>query len=160
MPNPGPERWAKRHRLRAGVSVGDDPGPYLRAISWWQAVAQEVAEDHNRHELKQAVREVPPDEEAQEALHALYGLWGEDIWHVCRKEYDSYQQSGHRDEPGLSFGGVLQESYVLFLRAMVRAETKYEMLNRLRARLAEHVESHLLVRDDPKNRAPLESDRT
>jgi hypothetical protein len=119
---------------------------HLSAIKSWQARARSVANDAARHGNKQAAQEVEPRPAEAKALHGLYGLWASDIWHTCREMYARWASSRSEDELALSFGDVLQESYVLFQRAMVRAESKFEMLNRLEARLGSYFRTRLVKR--------------
>lgn len=128
---------------------------HLDAIETWQARAQTVAEQASRHGNKQAVREVEPRPAETKALHGLYGLWASDIWHTCREMYVRWASSRSEDELALGFDDVLQESYVLFQRAMVQATTRYEMLNRLQARLGSYFRTRLVRRpngDGPRGR--------
>jgi len=119
---------------------------HLSAIESWQARARKVANEAKRHGNKQAVREVEPRPAEAKALHGLYGLWASDIWHTCREVYARWASSRSEDELALGFDDVLQESYVLFQRAMVRAESKFEMLNRLQARLGSYFRTRLVQR--------------
>lgn len=131
---------------------------HLRALESWQVQARRVAEEASRHGNKQAVQEVVPGPAAAEALYGLFARHAEDIWHVCREIHNQYVQSSHADEPSLSLEDLLQEAYPLYQRAMVQAEGKYEMLNRLEARMAEYVRSQLVTRDDPEARPEVASE--
>lgn len=148
--------WIERQRAAAGVRPGDDPTPHLDKIAEWQSRAREVADEASQHGNKKAVREVTPDAEEARAIFRLYALWAEDIWHTAKDIYDSYVQSGHADEPSLTLDDALQESYPIFQRAMVQAETKHGALNRLEARLAEYVESQLVIPENPDEHSPVE----
>jgi len=134
------DQWTKRWVGSGSVEA------HLDAIEPWQARAQAVAEDASRHGNKKAVREVEPRPAEAKALHGLYGLWASGIWHTCREMYARWASSRSKDELALGFDDVLQESYVLFQRAMVQATTRYEMLNRLQARLGSYFRTRLVQR--------------
>lgn len=146
--------WADRHR-EAAPDLSD---MHLRALEDWQAQAQAVAEEASRHGNKAAVQQVTPGPAAAEALYALFARHAEDIWHVCREIHHRYVQSSHADEPGLALEDLLQEAYPLFQRAMVQADGKYAMLNRLEARMADYVRSQLITHDDPEARGEVASE--
>ena len=141
--------WIRRHRSAAGVSAGDDPAAHLEVIEPWQRRARAAAEKAPRHGNKVAVQTVPPGDAASEALYSLYAIWAEDIYWTCRQVHQRWMASAHADEPGVSFEDVLQESWVLYQRAMVQAEGRYQMLDRLQARTATYLRSRLVTPEDP-----------
>lgn len=145
-------KWIERHK-EAAPDLSD---AHLRAFEQWQREARAVADVASRHSNKKAVEEVTPGPAAAEALYGLFAKHAEDIWHTCREIHTKYVQSSHADEPGLSLDDLLQEAYPIFQRAMVRAEGKYQMLNRLEARMADYVRSQLVTHDDPGSRRDIE----
>lgn len=150
------DQWIHEQRRNAGVDPGEDPAPYLKRIELWQERAQEVADNCTHNELKTAVCEVPPTDDEAQALYELYALWAESIYAITMHTHQSHAQNGAADEPVASPHDLIQESYVLFQRAMVRSTTKEKMTSRLRARMAEHVRTQLTVEDDPDNRHAVE----
>ena len=139
--------WAQRLRRSAGVSKGDEPAPHLRKISGWLRRTRQAAEDYGRHATKQAVRDVEPTREEQEALTALFALQAETMYWVCSDLLGRYTESSHPDRPSLQLEDLLAEAYPLFLRALVRykGERPLEVHVRraFRDRARDYIESRL-----------------
>ncbi|WP_251961551.1 hypothetical protein [Salinibacter ruber] len=147
------DAWIHCKRKQAGVDPDKhDPEPLLEEIEPWQARAQQVAEEASRHELKTAVKKVPPSVVEAKTLFQLYALWAGPIYGICVHTYQTHVQNAAADEPVAGLEDLLQESYILFQRAMVRSTTKEKMRSRLRARMAEHVRTQMTIEDDPDDR--------
>ena len=147
--------WTTTHREAAGVGEDTDAAPYLDAIKDWQEEAQALG--YRYHKNKRALEDCPPPPDVQDALYALFAIWSPHIHYHCRLALESHTHSTAADEPALQLDDLLQDAWTLFLRAMVPSTTRDEAMGRLRARLAEHVRTHLVLDDDPEQRDPVPS---
>jgi len=150
------DRWIERQREAA--ILDEDEQTYLDRISDWQARARAEADKHNTHQNKRAVQNCPPSDAEAGALFCLFATWADRVYGIAKHTLQSHSETGHTDEPGLELEDLLQEGYILFQRAMVRAESENEMASRLRARMAEYCKSQLVERDDPDDRSPVGDD--
>jgi len=152
--------WIEDQRAAARVSAEDDIEPHLRRIEDWQKRARAVANNEGRHATKTAVQECPPTDAEARALHTIYAIEADTVYHICREAYSAYMQSSHAQEPHLSLDDVLVEAYPLYLRAMVRYQgtrpLEKHLLVALRNRVRDYLESKLSVPDDPDGRPELE----
>ncbi|WP_103021474.1 hypothetical protein [Salinibacter altiplanensis] len=139
--------WAQRLRRSTGVSTGEEPGPHLGALSGWLRRTRQAAEGYGRHATKQAVRDVDPTAEEQEALTALFALQAETIYWVCSDLLERYTESAHADRPSLQLEDLLAEAYPLFLRALVRYDQErpleVHVRRAFRDRARDYIESRL-----------------
>jgi hypothetical protein len=152
------DTWIQQKRDQANLEPSrEDSEALLEKIKGWQRDAQEVASKASYHQLKKAVQEVPPNDLEAQYLFKLYALWADAIYGICVHTYRTHSHNAAADEPVVSLKDLLQESYILFQRAMVRSTTKEKMRSRLRARMAEHVRTQMTVEDDPEERTPEEA---
>jgi len=139
--------WAQRLRHSAGVSTDEAPDPYLDALLDWFRRTRQAAENYSRHATKQAVRDIEPTVEEQEALTFLFALQAETIYWVCSDLLSRYTESKHADRPSLQLEDLLTEAYPLFLRALVRYDQErpleVHVRRAFRDRIRDYIESRL-----------------
>lgn len=114
---------------------------HLATLSDWIDRACAAASRYLYNETKQAVRSVPMSERESAAASRLYELHSDLIASLARDEH--YKRTrGAGDRPSVSVEDVMQEAYILMLRALVRyqagsfrAHLRYALRDRIRTYL-------------------------
>jgi RNA polymerase sigma factor (sigma-70 family) len=119
----------------------------LRILSSWHARAQSAAQRHATHATKRAVRQTEMSEAEQAAAHALYREHKGLIRRICSAALSKARQSP--EQPPLSLPDLMQEAYVLFLRALVRYDpAKGSMDTYLKHALRSRITDYLRSRSE------------
>jgi DNA-directed RNA polymerase specialized sigma24 family protein len=96
--------------------------------------------------------------EEREAAGHLYAMHMDTIEAICRQAYDA-RSSGHRDSPAVPFEDVLQEAYVLMLRALVSYDPgrpfKLFLRRSFRDRVQDYLDTTLRVPDQRPEKTEL-----
>ena len=132
----------------------------INKIRPWQMRAREIADEADTAGTKKAVQETEMTEEEREAARQLFASYHDTIEEVCRFMLRN-QQPGEKTPP-LQLDDLLQESYVHFLRALVRydpgrGELDQYLRHALRSRLKRYVQSKSTRREDREERDPIPS---
>ena len=127
--------YATKYR---GISMSD-PKP-LDALSDWIERAQQEAALCVYHETLMAVRRTPMNEAEADAAMQLYQEHRGMIEGIARTEYT--KRLGHIDEPVVGVDDVVQESYILMLRALV-TYTGGPLCRHLRRAIRQRVRGYL-----------------
>ena len=135
---------------------------YITQLSDWQVRARTAAEDHDHNETKRAVNEVEMTKPEREAAGHLFSLMENTIHEVCSHALKKTRQAP--TQPPLELQDVLQESYILFLRALVhfdpeKGSLRTYLLHALRSRVTDYLRSKSHEIDDRReeDREPLPS---
>jgi RNA polymerase sigma factor (sigma-70 family) len=122
----------------------------LSALRPWRARAQTEAQKHSYHSTKKAVQAVEMTEDEREAAGHLYNRHADTIEAICRQAYNA-RSTGHEDSPSIPFEDVLQEAYVLLLRALVSYDPgrpfKLFLRRSFRDRVQDYLDTTLRVPD-------------
>lgn len=132
----------------------------LNEIASWQNRAQATAEQYRQHQNKKAVRETGLSDREQQAARVLFAEYAPLIAEICADVYNAHSKSGHADEPGLALRDVLQESWILFLRALVPYDPAQSSLSTylsvtLPSKVRHHLQTRLVTPDDPDRRSAV-----
>jgi len=136
---------------------------HLATLSDWIDRACAAASRYRYNETKQAVQAVPMSDRESAAASRLYELHSDLIASLSREEH--YKRTrGAGDRPGVSVDDVMQEAYILMLRALVRyrgggfrAHLRYALRDRIRT----YLDSKTRLPDPgPENRPPVEATST
>jgi len=116
----------------------------------WQRRAQQIADAADSAGTKKAVQETEMREEEQRAAQRLFASCHEIIEEVCRYVLRN-EQSGE-ETPSIEFEGLLHQSYLHFLRSLVRydpdrGELEPYLRHAMGARLKAYVQSKSTHRD-------------
>lgn len=100
-----------------------------------------MADEANRSGTKIALEECPPSDEEARALFALFAIEADTVYFACKDAMERTPQV-----QALDLDDVLSESYVLFLRSMVRYDRERGELapylgHALRVRVKAYVKS-------------------
>ena len=133
-----------------------DTQDHIATLKDWISKAREEAQRHDRHQTKQAVQNQPMSAEESEAAGHLFALHEDIIFSIAKEEYDK-RQVGHADRVGVELDDVLQESYILMLRALVMYKGgtfRNHLRNAFRDRLRDYLDSQLQVYDPGEANRP------
>ncbi|MCS3707198.1 hypothetical protein GGP62_002185 [Salinibacter ruber] len=134
----------------------------IEQLEGWQRRARQVADEASSAGTKKAVQQTEMDEEEREAARHLFASCHDVIEEICR--YVLRNERSGEQTPSLELEGLLHQSYLHFLRALVRFRPdKGELDQYLRyamgSRLKAHVQSKSVHRDDrdEEEREPVPS---
>jgi len=136
---------------------------HLATLSDWIDRACAAASRYRYHETKQAVQAVPMNDRESAAASRLYELHSDLIASLVRSAH--YKRArGSGDRPGVTVGDVMQEAYILMLRALVRYEGgsfRVHLRYSLRGRIRDYLNSQIHLPDPgPKRRPTVRSTST
>jgi len=134
----------------------------LGQLKSWQRRARQVADEANSAGTKKAVKRVEMGEEERQAAQRLFASCQETIEEICRYVLRN-AQSGDR-KPSVELEGLLHQSYLHFLRALVRydpdrGELDQYLRHAMGARLKAYLQSKSTRRDnrDEEEKQPVPS---
>jgi len=121
---------------------------HLDKLRSWQRRAQAAADDASHNGTKQAVEETTMTDAEREAAGQLFSALEDTIFRVCEHSYRKAIES-EGEKPAVELEDVLQETYVLFLRSLVRYDPeKSDLQTYLLHALRRRVEVYLRSRSE------------